>query len=93
MGVCILINHLQIGASDVFQIAFTRWLEFLSCVLNGKIMFDVQPTEHLQVENPRKLYLSLYIEVGYVTSVNTIVSPPKITLLHTFDEADNQLPA
>ena len=51
-----------------------------------KIMFDVQPTEHLQVEDPRKLYLSLYIEVGHVTSVNAIVSPPNITLLHTFDD-------
>ena len=47
-----------------------------------KIMFDVQPTEHLQVESPRKLYLSLCIEVGYVTSVRAIVSPPNITLRH-----------
>ena len=48
-----------------------------------KIMFDVQPTEHLQVETPIKLYLlNLYIEVGYVTSVRAIVSPPNITLRH-----------
>ena len=52
-------------------------------------MFDVQPTEHLQVEDPRKLYLSLYIELGYVTSVRAIVSPPIITLRHTFDGGRN----
>ena len=43
-----------------------------------KILYDVKRTEHLQVENPRKYYVALGIDVGRDAFVRAAVSPPQI---------------
>ena len=56
-----------------------------------KILYDVKPTEHLQVENPRKCYAAFGIDVGRDAFVGAAVSPPQIVLGAYLRSADNQL--
>ena len=58
-----------------------------------KILYDVKPTEHLQVENPRKYYVTLGIYVGRDAFVCATVSPPQIRLVAYLRGDDNQLQA
>ena len=45
-----------------------------------KILYDVKRTEYLQVENPRKIYVTLSIYVGRDAFLLASVSPPQILL-------------
>ena len=56
-----------------------------------KILYDVKLIEHLQVENPRKYYVALGIDVGRDAFVPAAVSPPQIVLGAYLRGADNQL--
>ena len=58
-----------------------------------KILYDAKLTEHLQVENPRKYYVTLGIYIGRDAFVRAIVFPPQIILGAYLRGADNQIHA
>ena len=58
-----------------------------------KILCDVKRSEHLQVENPRKYYVTLGIYIGRDAFVRAIVFPPQIILGAYLRGADNQIHA
>ena len=53
-------------------------------------MFDVKPTEHLELETPRKIFMTLFIDVGRDTAVHVGVCPPQIVLGGHLRNDDNQ---